>query len=60
MGVVQLSLLTLVLMVCSYENELQECLRDEGVTIMLEVSLSLVFTMIIIASSPEPVHKIGG
>jgi len=30
------------------------------VTIMLEVSLSLVFTMIIIASSPEPVHKIGG
>ena len=42
MGVVQLSLLTLALTVCSYENVLQECLENEAVRITLQVHLIIV------------------
>lgn len=41
MGVVQLSLLTLGLMVCSYDSALQECLDDQGVMTVLEVRYSI-------------------
>lgn len=37
MGVVQLSLLTLGLMVCSYDSALEECINDQGVITVLEV-----------------------
>ena len=37
MAVVQLGLVMLALTICSYNNVLQECLEDQGVTILFEV-----------------------
>ena len=42
MGVVQLSLLMLAMTACSYNSILQECLDDQGVSIILEVSLTIL------------------
>ena len=42
MGVVQLGLLMLALTVCDYDNVLQECLDDQGVSVVFEVSLKKV------------------
>lgn len=41
MGVVQLGLVMLALTVCDYNSVLQECLDDQGVNIIFEVSLTM-------------------
>lgn len=41
MDVVQLGLLVLALTGCAYDNDLQECLQDQGVNLIFEVSTTI-------------------